>query len=105
LPEEAPRSEYIQHDIRFHVEIARLAGNDVLFAVQRTLMEQLRPHLNEVPPTLERRGLTDRSHSAIYAALVAGDVKRARAEMRQHLSLAYDGLLRDIQEPPVVRKG
>ncbi len=103
LPEEAPRSEYIQHDIRFHVEIARLAGNDVLFGVQRNLMEQLRPHLNEVPPTRERRGLTDRSHAAIYAALVAGDAARARAEMREHLSLAYDGLLRDIQEPLVVK--
>jgi GntR family transcriptional repressor for pyruvate dehydrogenase complex len=104
LPESAPRTEYVNHDIRFHVEIARLAGNSVLFAMQCTLMEQLRPHLNAVPRTRERRVRTDRSHAAIYAALVAGDAESARDEMGRHLSLAYDSLLRDIREPPSVGK-
>jgi GntR family transcriptional repressor for pyruvate dehydrogenase complex len=102
LPAAAPRAEYVNHDIRFHVEIVRLAGNSVLFAMQRTLMESLRPHLNAVPQSHERRGQTDHSHAAIYAALVAGDADSARAEMRRHLSMAYDSLLRDIQEPPSV---
>jgi GntR family transcriptional repressor for pyruvate dehydrogenase complex len=102
LPEATPRAEHVAHDIRFHVEIARLAGNDVLFAVQRTLLEQLRPHLNEVPQSLQRRSLADRSHAAIYDALVAGAPERTRTEMREHLSLAYDGLLRSIQEPLTV---
>jgi GntR family transcriptional repressor for pyruvate dehydrogenase complex len=100
MPAEAPRVEYVGHDIRFHVEIARLAGNGALFAVQRTLMELLRPHLNEVPRARENRGRTDRSHAAIYAALVAGDADKARTAMREHLSMAYDSLLRDLQEPP-----
>lgn len=104
LPETATRAEYVSHDVRFHIEIARLAGNSVLFAMQRILMEQLRPHLNAVPPTRERRGQTDRSHAAIYAALVAGDADKSRDEMRRHLSMAYDGLLRDVQEPPTVGK-
>lgn len=102
LAPEATRAEYVDCDIRFHVEIARLAGNLALFAVQRALMELLRPHLNEVPRELERQTTTDRSHLAIYEALVSGDVAKARTEMRDHLSLAYDSMLRDIQEVPAV---
>lgn len=100
LPLDAPRAEYVDCDIRFHVEIARPSGNQVLFAVQRTLMEMLRPHLVDVPQDLQRRTTTDRSHIAIYEALVAGDAHRARSEMRDHLSLAYDSMLRDLQQVP-----
>jgi GntR family transcriptional repressor for pyruvate dehydrogenase complex len=104
LPERAPRADYVHHDIRFHIEIARLAGNSVLFAMQRSLMEWLRPHLNAVSHSREERGQTNRSHSAIYAALVAGDADRARTEMGRHLSMAYDSLLHDLQEPPAIGK-
>lgn len=100
LPLDAPRADYVDCDIRFHIEIARPSGNQVLFAVQRTLMELLRPHLVDVPQDLQRRATTDRSHIALYEALVAGDGQRARNEMREHLSLAYDSMLRDIQEVP-----
>lgn len=102
LPATASRSEYVDRDVRFHIEIARLSGNQTLFAVQRTLMELLRPHLNDVPHDWQRRSITDRSHVAIYEALVAGDTERVRAELRSHLSLAYDCLLRDIQQPLAV---
>ena len=98
LPLDAPRADYVDADIRFHIEIARLSGNHVLFAVQGTLMELLRHHLIEVRQDLQRQAITDRSHFAIYEALVAGDAERARNEMREHLSLAYDSMLRDIQE-------
>jgi len=66
------------------------------------LLELLRPHLIEVPRGLQRRATTDRSHAAIYEALVAGDRETARNEMRAHLSLAYDGMLRDLQEVPAI---
>src|SRR5262249_2081178 len=101
LPENA-FAEHVDHDIAFHVEIARLAGNSVLFVVQRTLMELLRPALGEAVQRAPNRELADRSHAAIYAALVAGDPDRARAEMRHHVRLAYDSMLRDLQEPPVI---
>ena len=102
LTDATARQEYVDLDIRFHLEIARLSGNSVLFAIQQTLMELLRPHLNEVPRDLQRKSITDRSHIAIYEGLVAGSADRARAEMREHLSLAYDSMLRDIQEPPTM---
>ena len=68
-------------------------------------MGLLRPHLNEVPLDTERRAITDRSHVAIYEALLAGDAEKARAEMRTHLSLAYDCLLNDLQQLPALDDG
>jgi GntR family transcriptional repressor for pyruvate dehydrogenase complex len=98
--QEGARSEYVRFDVRFHIEIARLGGNQVLLAVQRSLLELLVPYLNQLPDSKQRRGTTDSSHIAIYEALVAGDADRSRREMHAHLSLAYDSLLHDIQQPP-----
>lgn len=104
LPAESHRAEHVRHDVRFHVEIARLSGNFVLYTVQRTLMDLLVPHLNQVPPTAQRHKITDLSHVAIYDAIVAGDAARARQEMREHLNLAYDSLIHDLQRSPAVAK-
>lgn len=100
LPAEATREEHVRLDILFHREIARLGGNEVLAAIQANLLELLQPHLDLVPRSLQRRKLTDRSHVAIYDALVKGDPEAARRELSEHLSLAYDGLLRDLQQIP-----
>ncbi|MDZ4689046.1 MAG: FCD domain-containing protein [Planctomycetaceae bacterium] len=100
LPAEASRAEDVRLDVRFHLEIARLGGNAVLCSLHQSLLEQLVPHLNEVAPSIERRSLTNRSHVAIYEALVAGDDDLIRQEMREHLSLAYDSLLESLQQPP-----
>jgi GntR family transcriptional repressor for pyruvate dehydrogenase complex len=102
IPTTETRSEYVDWDIRFHLEIAKLAGNSMLMTMQETLMEMLRPHLNEVPRDQARRTTADHSHVAIYEALVSGNAEKARKEMRDHLSLAYESLLRDIQAVPVV---
>lgn len=98
-PDAGPAA-YVDLDIRFHLEIARLAGNTTLFTLQQSLMELLRPHLVDVPRDADRQATTDQSHRRIYAALVRGDAEGARSAMRKHLSLAYDSLLQDMQEPP-----
>jgi GntR family transcriptional repressor for pyruvate dehydrogenase complex len=105
LPTDHRRADYVEHDIRFHVGIARLAGNAVLQTVQQTLLEMLRPYLVQLPWTPERQQRTDQSHAAIYAALVAGDAAKARADMCDHLSMAYNSLLHDVQKPPTVTRG
>lgn len=94
------RAQYVEHDIRFHLEIARLARNTVLFTIEQALLELLRPHLIQVPWEPERRERTNRSHAAIYEALAAGDPEKARTEMRGHLGMAYDSLLKDMIAPP-----
>jgi GntR family transcriptional repressor for pyruvate dehydrogenase complex len=98
--DERHRGDYVAHDICFHLEIARLAGNAVLANFQQALLEMIRPQLAALPWDAERQDRTDRSHTAIYAALVAGDPARARAEMLEHLSMAYNSLLQDLQTPP-----
>jgi GntR family transcriptional regulator, transcriptional repressor for pyruvate dehydrogenase complex len=103
LPVDAPRAEHVAPDIVFHTELAKVGGNALLAGIQATLMELLRPYLLDVPPSAEHRTTADRSHAAIYTAVVDGDAERARNEMRAHLSLAYDSLLRDLQRPPQVR--
>jgi DNA-binding FadR family transcriptional regulator len=103
LPETEVRTDYVEADIRFHTELARLAGNTVLLAFQQALLGLLKPHLTQLPWTPERRQSTDESHTEIYLALVEGNAERARAAMSEHLSLAYESLLREIQSLPVGR--
>ena len=99
-PQGGTRSDYVRFDVQYHLEVSRLGGNQVLLAVLRSLLELLVPHLNQIPESAQRRSRTDSSHIVIYEALVAGDSDRARKEMHAHLSLAYDSLLHDIQQPP-----
>ncbi len=101
-PESGRREEYVEHDIKFHTAIAALAGNAVLYDVQRSLLEQLRPHLDHLEWTTERQQRTDHSHATIFAGLLAGDATAVRAEMMLHLNLAYETLLRDLHNPPTV---
>jgi len=94
------RPEYVEFDIRFHVAIARLADNPVLTAMLKPLLTALRPFLCRLPFDADRRDRTQRSHSDIYKALVAGDADQALEQMQGHLRLAYDTLLGEIQTLP-----
>lgn len=102
LPLDASRVEYVNYDIRFHTEIARLADSDVLFAIHRSLMEMLRDDLIDAPWGPQRRTSADQSHAAIYEALVAGDADKTREAVHLHLSLAYDCMLHNLKEVPTV---
>lgn len=101
---DSPAEDYVVHDVAFHVAVSRLAGNEVLFAVQRSLMEQMRSHLLDSPRTLPWQKRTNASHAAIYAALVAGDAQAACVAMRDHLSLAYDALINHLKNVPNVEQ-
>jgi GntR family transcriptional repressor for pyruvate dehydrogenase complex len=103
LPPDTSRSDFLNYDVRFHHEIARLSGNHVLIAMQRTLMELLRSHLNQALWNAQLRAKSHEAHAAIYEALVAGDAEQARSAMRYHLSQAYDLLLRDVQQVPTLK--
>lgn len=87
------RSECVEHDIRFHLGIAQIAGNPVLVTILRSLLDLLRPYLNAVPWTPEARSRSDRAHVDIYQALLDGDVERARACLGDHVSYARESLL------------
>lgn len=100
MPIETSRQEYVALDFRFHAELARLAGNDVLTSMQRTLTDVLAGHFAEAPGSLDRRIDSERLHIAIYSAVVDGDAVKARQAMHEHLSNVYQYLIGFVQRPP-----
>jgi GntR family transcriptional regulator, transcriptional repressor for pyruvate dehydrogenase complex len=100
LPADAPRLAYIELDYQFHAELARPAGNSVLSALQRKFQEIATQKFADLPANLEQRSISDRYHAAIYAAVADGDAPRARREMHEHLSVAYNFLMSTLPYPP-----
>jgi GntR family transcriptional repressor for pyruvate dehydrogenase complex len=98
VTEESP--EYVQLDIQFHLEIARLSGNAVMTSVLAVLLRELAPHLNRIRWSVERRHATNASHARIYSSLVAGDCDWAQREIRDHVRTAFNSLLDEMRDPP-----
>lgn len=92
--------QFVEHDIRFHLAIARVAGNPVLTGMLRPVLAALRPFLCRLPVTDESREQTQAAHAQMYRALVAGDGETAHAQMVGHLQFAYDNLLGEVQSLP-----
>ena len=55
LPPSAPRTEYIALDFRFHAELTRPSGNNVLVMLQQTLAEQIAAHFAGLHADLDQR--------------------------------------------------
>jgi DNA-binding FadR family transcriptional regulator len=100
LPADAPRSVYIELDYQFHADVSRPAGNTALSALQQSFHEIVTRRFADLPANLEQRSISDRYHAAIYAAVADGDAPRARREMHEHLSVAYDYLMSTLSYPP-----
>ncbi len=98
-------TQYVDLDIQFHLEIGRLSGNTVMTSLLAILMEELKPHLDRIRWSEERREEADRSHGRIYSSLVSGNVKDAEDEIRTHIRSAYNTLLDEIREPPSMNGG
>ncbi|MFV1965989.1 MAG: FadR/GntR family transcriptional regulator [Pirellulaceae bacterium] len=105
IPPKQRGERYVQLDIEFHLEIARLSGNAVMAAMLCAVTEELAPHLKEIRWSPKRHTQTDESHARLYSALVAGDVAVAQNETRAHLQHAYKALLNQIRQPPKVAAG
>lgn len=100
MPLETSRQEYVALDFRFHAELAKLAGNDVLASMQRTLTDVLAGHFADAPGTLDRRIDSERLHIEIYSAVAEGDAVKAKQAMHEHLSNVYKYLIGFVQRPP-----
>jgi GntR family transcriptional regulator, transcriptional repressor for pyruvate dehydrogenase complex len=102
IPLEMESPEYAKLDVEFHLEIGRLAGNSVMTSLLRILLLEVRPHLDRIRWSDNRRADTNESHARIYSALAAGDVELARSEMRDHIRTAYNSLLDEMRQPPAM---
>jgi GntR family transcriptional repressor for pyruvate dehydrogenase complex len=102
IPLEVESPEYAELDVEFHLEIGRLSGNSVMTSLLRTLLLEVRPHLDRIRWSGNRRAETNQSHARIYSALAAGDVEQAQSEMRDHIRAAYNSLLDEMRQPPTM---
>jgi len=100
---EAARMEFVNADIDFHIGIAQIAGNPILVTMLRALLGLIRPHLAQIPWTMDRKEVTSRAHLKLYDALLDGDPEGTAAAMREHLKIAYEGLLKKIWSRPAGR--
>ena len=98
-------THYAELDIQFHLEIGRLSGNSVMTSLLKILLQELKPHLDRIRWSDNRREQSNDSHARIYSALVAGDVEQAESEMRDHIRTAYDSLLDEMRRPPTMNGG
>lgn len=105
IPLEVGSPEYARLDVEFHLEIGRLSGNSVMTSLLRILLFEVRPHLDRIRWSRNRRAEANESHSQIYSALVAGDVAQAQSEMRDHIRTAYNSLLDQMRQPPAMNGG
>ncbi|MGH7199991.1 MAG: FadR/GntR family transcriptional regulator [Planctomycetaceae bacterium] len=97
------RFAFIRADEAFHLEIARLAGNPVLLAVLRTLLELLRPVKEGVLLSAENRQLTDREHVELYRSLLDGKAEEAQSIMREHIAQGRALLLQQLRTVPAMK--
>lgn len=81
-------TEYVQWDVEFHLAIARVAQNDVLAGILRSLQTLLHVWATRV---ITAAGETESSfamHTPILDAITDGDVERAGLAMQAHMDRA-----------------
>ncbi len=99
IPALERRTNYVDLDIQFHLQLAGLGGNPVLAIILETILRWLRPCLQHLPWDEERRLQTDRMHVDLYQALVDSDEETFREKMRRHQSAAHESILSQIRTP------
>jgi GntR family transcriptional repressor for pyruvate dehydrogenase complex len=92
----ADRSRFIEADLKFHLEIAAAADNEVLLNLLQSIRSLLRIWVERGLHTEAdaRRALDD--HDRLYRALAARDVEATRAAMTLHMSTAGTRLVETL---------
>ena len=90
------RSEYVEADERFHLTIARMAGNPALQAVLRALLVLLRPYRIGLVPDYEAREKAERLHEAIFEAVRDGEPDAAKRLVEEHLLQTAKGAIAEL---------
>jgi DNA-binding FadR family transcriptional regulator len=87
-----------EHDVRFHLEIARATGNHYFTELYAGLAPRLVPRArldlfkNDPHGKLAYLQRIQQEHAHIHQAIVRGDAEAARAAMRLHLTNSRERL-------------
>ena len=84
---------FAQSDVAFHDALLRAAGNRTLQQLVGTLGRELIPERAAIADIAGRTARSFMEHSAIYAAVQAGDSLRAARAMRDHLESVKQDVL------------
>jgi GntR family transcriptional repressor for pyruvate dehydrogenase complex len=92
----ASRTKFIEADLKFHLQIAQAAGNQVLLDLLQSIRSLLRVWVerglesdNDAQQALDE-------HDRVYAALLARDPDAVEAAMKSHMETASTRLTRTI---------
>lgn len=92
---------YVDSDHRFHLALARVAGNTVLTAYLQALLGLLRPYTRQTLQPARRTGTLEQ-HAAVYQAVLDRRPEAARGAMRDHLARSRAHLLELVRTPPPI---
>ena len=84
----ADKTRFLQCDMRFHREIARITGNSIFPSISEALMGWLAEFYRDLVRIPGAEQLTLQEHAVIVNAIRARDADAAEAAMRDHLTRA-----------------
>ena len=79
------RSAFVEADEKFHLTVARLAGNPVLTAMLQALLTLLRGQRMGMELTEQEYRHGNHLHRKIYQSILDGDAEKAQEAMEEHL--------------------
>ena len=82
---EASPEDYRRMDTLFHLSIAELTGSSLLASACADARVRLNDLLNAIPVLQRNIDHTTAQHTAIVAAILAGDTRRAQRAVAEHL--------------------
>jgi DNA-binding GntR family transcriptional regulator len=97
------KAGYIEEDVNFHGLLARAAGNQRLSELLERVQQQVWLFRRKTYDLTSSRAMT--AHTAIVAALVTHDMRRAEALMREHICEVREKLLAHLEEERKQRSG
>jgi DNA-binding FadR family transcriptional regulator len=86
---ELSTAAFTELDLTFHIRIAEAAGNPVLEQLFRTTRGLLQEWILRSQKNTQARGVAQRGHSEILAALRKRDAAKARKAMEKHLRESF----------------
>lgn len=93
---------FAEHDVDFHLALARISGNRRLLRMQESLQAQVRRLVVYQLGISGQRGEMEAVawHTAIVDALEARDAARAEEQMRGHIRRGLEFRIQAVQLPP-----
>ncbi|MFC0682296.1 FadR/GntR family transcriptional regulator [Lysobacter korlensis] len=97
------RSRFIESDLKFHLQLARSAGNQVLFDLLQSIRSLLRLWVERGLDSQSDAELAYQEHAEVLTAIEQGDPDAVTAAMRHHMRTAADRLMRTIDSTATMK--